>query len=70
MTEKEAIEEINKYSKIVDENNILSDKFIKDFNKFVISIPSNFKQIEMIKKMGDSGAEDIVNILSDRWDLE
>lgn len=69
MTEKDAIVEINKYANIVDNDEKLSKKFVNDFINMAISIPNNSKQIKLMKYMGNSGADEIVNVLIKKWKL-
>lgn len=49
--------------------NDLSNKFIQDFIKMANSIPENSKQKELIKYMGESGSDEIVDILITKWGL-
>lgn len=69
MTEKNVISEIEKYASKVDKDPVLSKKFVEDFLSICNSIPDNKKQIDLIKYMGESGAEDIIDILSKKWSL-
>jgi hypothetical protein len=69
MIEKDAITEINNYAKMVDQDIKLSSKFVKNFINLATLIPNNSKQIKLIEYLGDSGADEIVDILSEKWDL-
>lgn len=69
MIEKDAIAEINGYAKIVDESDGLSKKFVKDFIELAMSISDTSKQTKLVKFLGDSGADEIVDILSKKWSL-
>lgn len=69
MTEKDAIVEINKYATIVNNDDKLSKKFIDDFANMAELIPNNSKQVKLIEYIGDSGADEIVDILIKKWGL-
>ncbi len=69
MNEKEALVEINDYARLVDADEELSSKFVDDFLKMAYSIPDNKEQKELIMYMGTSGADEIVEILTEKWQL-
>jgi len=69
MTEKDTIKKINAYASIVDNDKKLSSKFVDDFNNMATSIPDNLKQIKLIKYIGESGADEVVDILIEKWGL-
>ncbi len=69
MDEKEGLIEIDTYARIVDSNEDLGKKYIDDFIQMAESIPNNLKQKELIKYMGESGADEIVDILIKKWNL-
>jgi hypothetical protein len=69
MIERDAIMEINGYAKIVDESNDLSRRFVKNFIKLAMSISDTPKQTKLVKSLGDSGADEVVDILSKKWSL-
>jgi len=69
MTEKEALAEIDKYAKTVNGDDDLSEKFVQNFIQIAESIPENSKQRELIKYMGETGANEIVDILIKKWNL-
>lgn len=69
LNEKEALVEIDSYAKLVDEDEQLSGKFVRDFSRMVKSIPDNTKQQKFIKYMGHSGGKEIADILIKKWNL-
>ena len=44
-------------------------KFVQDFIQIAESIPENSKQRELIKYMGETGANEVVDVLIKKWDL-
>jgi len=69
MIEGDVIVEINSYAKKVDESEDLSNKFVKNFINLAMSVPDTSKQKKLMKSLGDSGADEIVDILSKKWCL-
>ena len=69
MTEKDAISEINRYAEIIDKDEKLSRKFVKDFVGMTKTIPDRSEQTKLIKSIGESGADEIVEILTQKWSL-
>ncbi|MEK7104372.1 MAG: hypothetical protein AAB842_03165 [Patescibacteria group bacterium] len=67
--ERDALVEIDKYAKLVSSNDKKRAHFVKDFIKITQSIPDSTKQRKVIEYMGDSGADEIVDILSNSWNL-
>ncbi len=69
MCEREAIEKIKLYTKMVDEDLELSKKFIEDFTKMSYHVPDIAKQSKLIKSLGNTGGDEIIDILKDKWDF-
>ncbi len=69
MTEKDALAEINEYAKIVAGNKRLSNRFSRDFDDLTTLIPESSKQVKLIESIGNSGADEVVDILIKKWEL-
>jgi hypothetical protein len=69
MTEREAIAFIDSYAKIIVEDETLTKKYIEDFVRLATTIPDNANQQKLIQYIGDTGGDEIVDILADRWEL-
>jgi hypothetical protein len=67
--ERDALAEIDSYAKKVDEDEHLSEKFVKDFSRMAKVIPDNSKQKGLIEYMGHSGGKEVVDILIKKWKL-
>ena len=67
--EKEAIVGFNIYAETIKNNNKIFNHFKKDLIKIITHIPENKGQKKFIDNLGTDGAREIVNILSNKWDL-
>lgn len=70
MSEKEALVEIDGYAKVINENEELSKHFVEDFMSMAMSTPSREGQRKIAKYMGNSGGEEITDILIKKWKLQ
>lgn len=67
--ERDALAEIDSYAKKVDEDEHLSEEFVRDFSMMAKVIPDNSKQQDLIKYMGHSGGREVADILIEKWKL-
>ena len=69
LSEGSAIMEMGRYAKIVDENENLCAKFVEDFSRMALVVPNDAEQKKFSAYVGSSGADEIVDILKERWEL-
>src|SRR3989338_745788 len=67
MSEGAAISKIESLAKYVDESRAASQRFEKDFSAIANYVPENSGQLAFIKQLGDSGADELVEILKTKW---
>lgn len=69
LTEKEGIEEIEGYAEIILNDNNLLNKYLEDFINLAKNIPTTESQKIFIDKIGSTGSQEMVQILTEKWKL-
>lgn len=69
MDEEEAIDELDSYARTILDNPTLLSVFINDFKEMVISGVRHSDQLELLNQIGTNGADEMVEILGQKWKL-
>ncbi|MBP7134330.1 hypothetical protein KBA73_03875 [Patescibacteria group bacterium] len=69
MSERDALPEIERYAQLLQKNESVLTRFSHDLQEMCFAIPDQTGQEAFIRQLGDTGAQELVEILKKVWSL-